>query len=190
MDGANRAHAILGTSGACIATHPSDLAVALVALDAVVQTIGPNGTRTIPIASFFLEPGGTPDREHPLEYGELIAAVDVPGDALAAKSFYLKYRDRESYEFALVSAFTAVRIEDNRVVDVRLALGGVGTIPWRARRAEARLLGAPATPDSFAHAADDELRDAVTREHNAFKVEFAKRVILRALAQATTGGQS
>jgi xanthine dehydrogenase YagS FAD-binding subunit len=189
MDGANRGHAILGTSTACIATHPSDLAVALVALDAVVQTIGPNGTRTIPVESFYLEPGDTPNREHPLEYGELIAAVDVPGNPLGAGSSYLKFRDRESYEFALVSVFAAVRVEENRVADVRLALGGVGTVPWRARRAEARLLGAPATPDSFAAAADDELRGAVTREHNAFKVEFAKRVIMRALGQATNGGQ-
>jgi xanthine dehydrogenase YagS FAD-binding subunit len=189
MDGANRGHAILGTSGACIATHPSDLAVALVALDAVVQTVGPSGARTIPIASFYLQPGDTPDREHPLEYGELIAAVDVPGNPIAASSFYLKFRDRESYEFALVSVFAAVRTDGDRISDVRLALGGVGTVPWRARRAEARLLGAPATVDSFAAAADEELRGAVVREHNAFKVEFAKRVMMRALGHATSGGQ-
>ncbi|HEY7174182.1 MAG TPA: xanthine dehydrogenase family protein subunit M [Micromonosporaceae bacterium] len=190
MDGANRGHAILGTSDHCIATHPSDFAVALVALDAVVQTIGPNGTRTIPIESFYLEPGDTPHLEHPLEYGELIAAVDVPGTPIAAQSSYVKYRDRQSYEFALVSLFTAVSAADGRIEDVRLALGGVGTVPWRARRAEAALRGAPATPDVFAAAADDEMTAAVTREHNAFKVEFAKRVIRRGLAQATGGGMS
>jgi xanthine dehydrogenase YagS FAD-binding subunit len=190
MDGANRAHAILGTSEKCIATHPSDFAVALVALDAVVQTIGPSGARSIQIGSFYLEPGDTPDREHPLEYGELIASVDVPGNPLAADSFYLKFRDRESYEFALVSVFAAARVDQQKqtIAEIRLALGGVGTVPWRARRAEARLTGATATPEEFAAAADDELRDAAPREQNAFKVEFARRVIVRALNQATGRG--
>jgi xanthine dehydrogenase YagS FAD-binding subunit len=173
------------------------MCVALVALDAVVQTIGPSGARSIPIGSFYLEPGDTPEREHPLEYGELIASVDVPGNPLAADSFYLKFRDRESYEFALVSVFAAARVDKQSagtqsIADVRLALGGVGTVPWRARRAEARLTGATATVEEFAAAADVELRDAAPREQNAFKVEFARRVIVRALAQATgigRGGQ-
>ena len=190
MDGANRAHAILGTSDKCIATHPSDLAVALVALDAVVQTVGPSGARSIPIGSFYLEPGDTPDREHPLEYGELIASIDVPGNPLAGDSFYLKFRDRESYEFALVSVFAAARVRNDRVDDLRLSLGGVGTVPWRARRAEARLTGGSATVEDFTAAADEELRDAAPREHNAFKVEFARRVIVRALGQATRGEKS
>jgi xanthine dehydrogenase YagS FAD-binding subunit len=189
MDGANRAHAFLGTSDSCIATHPSDLAVALVALDATVQTIGPDGTRSIPVAEFFLEPGSTPDREHPLGYGELIAAVDVPGTPAAAGSFYWKFRDRQSYEFALVSVFVAARATRNRVAEIRLALGGVGTVPWRARRAEARLRRGQATAVAFAAAADDELAEATPRAGNAFKVEFAKRVMMRALSQAFGGSR-
>jgi len=184
LDGVNRGHAILGTSGHCIATHPSDLAVALVALDAVVHTMGPDGTREIPVDDFFLLPGDTPDVENPLVHGELIVAIDVPDVPVARTSRYVKHRDRASYEFALVSVFTALRVDDaGRVAEVRLALGGVGTRPWRARRAEARLLGAPATPEAFASAADDELRDAVTRPQNAFKVPFAKRAIVRALSE-------
>jgi len=181
MDGANRGHAILGTSSKCIATHPSDVAVALVALDAVVHTVGPSGTRSIAIDDFYLLPGNTPEREHPLEHGELITAIDVP--PLDLQSLYLKFRDRESYEFALVSVFAAMRVADGNVADVRLALGGVGTKPWRARRAEARLAGAPATVESFAAAAEEELRDAEPRQFNGFKVEFAKRAIVRGLTQ-------
>jgi xanthine dehydrogenase YagS FAD-binding subunit len=187
VDGANRGHAILGTSEACIAAHPSDLAVALIALDAVVQTIGPDGTRSIPIAEFYLEPGATPGREHSLGYGELIAAVDVPGTPAAAGSFYWKVRDRQSYEFALVSVFLAGRAGNNRIEEIRLALGGVGTVPWRAHRAEARLRGGPPTPVAFAAAAEDELAAATPRPGNAFKVKLAKRVMMRALGQAFGG---
>lgn len=188
LEGFNRGHAILGTSDKCIATHPSDVAVALVALDAVVRTRGPAGERAIGIDDFFLPPGDTPEREHPLEHGELITAIEVPATPVARRSVYLKFRDRESYEFALASVAAAVRIEDGAVTEVRLALGGVGTKPWRARRAEASLLGQPATRASFAEAARQELAMATPRPLNAFKVELAQRAIVRALTTLTDGG--
>jgi xanthine dehydrogenase YagS FAD-binding subunit len=188
LEGFNRGHAILGTSDTCIATHPSDVAVALVALDAVVHTRGPTGERAIGIDDFFLLPGDTPEREHPLEHGELITAIEVPAAPVARRSVYLKFRDRESYEFALASVAAAVRIEDGAVTEVLLALGGVGTKPWRARRAEASLLGQPATKASFAEAARQELATATPRPLNAFKVELAQRAIVRALTTLTDGG--
>ena len=188
LDGFNRGHAVLGTSDKCIATHPSDVAVALVALDAVVHTRRPAGERAIAIDDFFLLPGDTPEREHPLEHGELITAIEVPATPVARRSVYLKFRDRESYEFALASVAAAVRIEDGAVAEVRLALGGVGTKPWRARRAEASLLGQPATEASFAEAARRELATAAPRPLNAFKVELARRAIVRALTTLTDGG--
>jgi xanthine dehydrogenase YagS FAD-binding subunit len=188
LAGFNRGHAILGTSDKCIATHPSDVAVALVALDAVVHTRGPGGGRAIPIDDFFLLPGDTPEREHPLEHGELIVAIEVPATPAARRSTYLKFRDRESYEFALVSVAVAVRTEDGAIADVRLALGGVGTKPWRARRAERSLLGQPAGEASFAEAARGELAAATPRPLNAFKVELAQRAIVRALTTLTDGG--
>src|SRR5712671_962938 len=123
LNGFNRGHAILGVSDKCIATHPSDVAVALVALDAVVHTRGPGGERAIPIDEFFLLPGDTPQREHPLEHGELIVAIEVPAAPVARHSVYLKFRDRESYEFALVSVAAAVRVQEGAITDVRLALG-------------------------------------------------------------------
>jgi xanthine dehydrogenase YagS FAD-binding subunit len=184
LDGQNRGHAILGTSEHCIATHPSDVAVALVAFDAVVHTIGPSGARIIPIENFYLLPGRTPHIEHPLEHGELIVAIEVPPLPVARGSLYLKFRDRQSYEFALVSVLSALLVQDGRITEVRLALGGVGTTPWRARRAEAQLVGAPATAGSFAAAAAAELDAAVLHEHNAFKQELAQRAIVRGLEQA------
>src|SRR5260221_11065019 len=144
LDGFNRGHAILGTSDKCIATHPSDVAVALVALDAVVHSRGPAGERAIPIDDFFLLPVDTPEREHPLEHGELITAIEVPATPVARQSAYLKFRDRESYEFALVSVAAAARVEDGVVAEVRLALGGGGTKPWGGRRAQLSLLRKPA----------------------------------------------
>ena len=187
LDGFNRGHAVLGTSDKCIATHPSDVAVALVAMDAVVHTRGPAGERAIAIDDFFLLPGDTPEREHPLEHGELITAIEVPAAPVARRSLYLKFRDRESYEFALASVAAAVRIEGGAVAEVRLALGGVGTKPWRARRAEASLFGQPATEASFAEAARRELATATPRPLNAFKVELAQRAIVRALTTLTDG---
>ena len=187
LEGVNRGHAILGTSGSCIATHPSDVAVALVALDAVVRTRGPLGDRAIAIDDFFLLPGDTPQREHPLEHGELIVAIEVPAAPVTRQSAYLKFRDRESYEFALVSVAAAMRVEDGMVAEVRLALGGVATKPWRARRAERSLLGQPAERASFAAAAAEELSAAVTRPANAFKAELAQRAMIRALAATAKG---
>jgi xanthine dehydrogenase YagS FAD-binding subunit len=188
LDGLNRGHAILGTSEHCIATHPSDVAVALVAFDALVHTAGPSGDRRIPIDDFYLLPGDTPDRENPLEHGELITAIELPPADVARRSIYLKFRDRQSYEFALVSVCAALRVQDGIIAEVRLALGGVGTKPWRARHAEARLTGAPATAESYADAAAAELSAATARRHNAFKVELAQRAIVRGLTQAARGG--
>jgi xanthine dehydrogenase YagS FAD-binding subunit len=187
LDGFHRGHAILGTSDKCIATHPSDVAVALAALDAVVLTRGPSGERAIGIDDFFLLPGDTPEREHPLEHGELITAIEVPAAPVARRSVYLKFRDRQSYEFALASVAAAIRVENGTVAEVRLALGGVATKPWRARRAEASLLGQPATEASFAAAARQELAQATPRQQNAFKVELAQRAIVRALNTLMNG---
>jgi xanthine dehydrogenase YagS FAD-binding subunit len=187
LDGFHRGHAVLGTSDKCIATHPSDVAVALAALDAVVHTRGPSGERAIGIDDFFLLPGDTPQREHPLEHGELITAIEVPAAPVARHSLYLKFRDRQSYEFALASVAAAIRVEDGTVAEVRLALGGVATKPWRARRAEASLLGQPATEASFAAAARQELAQATPRQQNAFKVVLAQRAIVRALNTLTNG---
>ena len=190
LDGISRGHAILGTSEHCIATHPSDLAVPLVAFDAIVHTVGPAGTRMIPIDDFYLAPGTTPEVEHPLAHGELIVAVELPPLPLAQGSLYLKYRDRQSYEFALVSVAAAVAVEDGVVSAARLALGGVGTVPWRARLAEQHLVGAPATAERFAAAAAAELAAATTRPDNAFKVALARRAIVRGLTRAVEGGRS
>jgi xanthine dehydrogenase YagS FAD-binding subunit len=187
LDGFNRSHAILGTSEHCIATHPSDVAVAFVALDAVVHTRSTTGTRSIAIDDFFLLPGDTPAKEHPLEHGELIVAIEVPAAAVARGSIYLKFRDRESYEFALVSVGAAMRIEDGVIAEVRLALGGVATKPWRARLAEQSLLGKAPKRASFAEAARAELAPAVAREFNGFKIEFARRAMIRALTTVATG---
>jgi xanthine dehydrogenase YagS FAD-binding subunit len=189
LEGFNRGHAVLGTSEHCIATHPSDVAVALVAFDAVVETVGPGGARSLPIDDFFLLPGDTPHVEHPIEHGELLVAIDVPPVPVAGRSVYLKVRDRASYEFALVSVAAALEVRDGAVADVRLALGGVGTKPWRARRAEAELLGGPADETSFRRAAAVELAAAVVREHNAFKVELAQRAVVRALVASLEGRQ-
>ena len=188
IEGINRGHAILGTSESCIATHPSDVAVALVAFDAVVHTVGPDGAREIPIDDFYLLPGTTPHLEHPLAHGELITAIDLPSSAVAERSLYLKFRDRQSYEFALVSVAAAIDVNDGVVSDVRVALGGVGTKPWRARQAEHALLGGPADPASFAAAAAKELTAAETRTQNAFKVQLAERAIVRGLTKALEGG--
>ncbi|MCI2423252.1 xanthine dehydrogenase family protein subunit M [Saccharopolyspora sp. K220] len=189
LDGFNRGHAILGTSEHCIATHPSDVAVALVALDAVVHVEGTRGARTIPIDDFFLLPGDTPEREHPLEHGELINAIDVPPLPMARRSLYLKVRDRESYEFALTSVAAVLRVDNGVIGGVRLALGGVATKPWRAHRAEELLIGQPAEADSFARAARAELAQATPRAHNAFKIELAQRAMIRALESAKRMGE-
>ena len=186
--GLNRGHAILGTSEHCIATHPSDVAVALVAFDAVVHTLGPGGARQIAIDDFYLLPDRTPDVEHPLHHGELIVAIELPPLDVARDSLYLKFRDRQSYEFALVSVAAALKVRDGTIADARLALGGVGTKPWRARRAEAELLGGPATADWFAAAAAAEFASAQGLGYNAFKIELGKRAIVRGLTDAMKRG--
>ncbi|MFJ9467951.1 FAD binding domain-containing protein [Streptomyces caniferus] len=188
LEGVHRGHAILGTSEHCIATHPSDMAVALVALDAVVHVEGAHGSRSVPVDDFFLLPGDTPEREHPLTPGELITAIEVPPAPVARGSLYLKVRDRESYEFALASAAAALALEDGVIREVRLALGGVATKPWRARRAEEALVGQRADEDVFARAAAAELAPAVTRPMNAFKAELARRTVIRALRTVAAQG--
>ena len=181
LDGYNRIHAVLGTSAHCIATHPSDMAVALVALDARVRVMGPAGERVISLGALHRLPGDRPDRETTLEPGELIIAVDVPPLAFASRSLYLKVRDRASFAFALASAAVAVDVRDGTVRDARIALGGVGTKPWRAAGAEEALRGRRAGRDAYRAAADAALAGAVPRAHNAFKIELAKRTLVRAL---------
>ncbi len=184
IDGFNRIHAILGASPACVATHPSDLCVALAALDAVVHVEGPAGARSLELVELHRLPGGRPDIETALAPGELITAVELPALALAARSTYRKVRDRSSYAFALVSVAAALDVaEDGTVRDVRLALGGVAHKPWRARTAEAALRGRPATRASFLAAAEAELADAAPLSHNGFKVELARRTIVAVLGE-------
>jgi xanthine dehydrogenase YagS FAD-binding subunit len=181
VTGAARMHAILGTSEHCIAVHASDLCVSLVALDAVVHIRGAGGERSVPLTEFYVVPGKRPDIENVLEHGELITAIEVPMLPVGARSGYLKVRDRASYEFALTSAAAALLIEDGTIVRARLALGGVGTMPWRAHEAEEILHGAPATGRTFRAAAQAALGDPFTVAGTAFKVELAERTIVRIL---------
>ena len=184
-DGYHRNLAILGASEACIATHPSDMAVAMVALDAVVRVLGPNGERTIPLVNFHRLPGDEPRRDTVLERGELITAVDLPPLAFATRSHYRKVRDRASYAFALVSVAAAIDVADGVVRDVRIAFGGVAHVPWRATKAESVLRGAPVTEESFRQAADAELADAQPLRDNAFKVPLARNTLVRTLLDLT-----
>jgi xanthine dehydrogenase YagS FAD-binding subunit len=180
-EGYHRELAILGASESCIATHPSDMAVALVALDAVVRTFGPNGERAIPLVDVHRLPGAEPERDTALGHGELITAVDLPPLAFATRSHYRKVRDRASFAFALVSVAAALDVADGVVRDVRLALGGVAPKPWRAWKAETALRGGPATEDVFRRAAEAELADAQPLPGNAFKVPLARNLIVRTL---------
>jgi xanthine dehydrogenase YagS FAD-binding subunit len=183
LEGYNRELAILGASEACVATHPSDMAVAMAALDAVVRTQGPDGERTIPLTDLHRLPGEEPQRDTVLMHGELITAVDLPPLAFATNSRYRKVRDGRSYQFALVSVAAALDVADGMVRDVRIALGGVAHKPWRATRAEEALRGAPATEDSFRRAAEAELAGARPLAGNAFKVPLARNVIVGTLAE-------
>jgi xanthine dehydrogenase YagS FAD-binding subunit len=187
--GENRLHAILGWSEHCIATHPSDLCVPLVALDALVEIEGPGGAREISLEALHCLPGETPERETVLAPGELIVAVRLHtgGATLAANSRYLKVRERTSYAFAVVSAFAGLELDGGTIRQARLALGGVAARPWRARNAEASLEGAPATPAAFTRAADIALAEARPSGDNAFKIELARRLIVRALRDALAG---
>jgi xanthine dehydrogenase YagS FAD-binding subunit len=183
--GFNRSHAILGGSDHCVATHPSDFAVALTALDAVIQVRGARGDREFPISELYLEPGATPERETSLGSGELIIAVKLPHSSSNGRSLYLKVRDRKSFEFALASAAVAAEVTDGRLRNVRIALGGVGTRPWRARSAEALLEGKPPSALAFSAAAEEALATAKTLHHNAFKVPLAKKTLVQALQRLT-----
>jgi xanthine dehydrogenase YagS FAD-binding subunit len=185
IDGANRTLAILGTSEYCIATNPSDMNVALAALEATIHVQGVKGERSIPFADFHLLPGNTPQRETVLEPGDLITHVTLPPPASGSRSFYLKLRDRASYEFALASAAVVITVADGTVARARMALGGVGTKPWRSTEAEALLTGQPVGDPAFRRAADAALRDAKPQSQNGFKVELAKRCLVYALKQAT-----
>ena len=187
--GENRLHAILGWSDSCIATHPSDFCVPLVALDAVVEIEGKAGRREIPLEKFHRLPGDTPQRENMLEPGEIIVALRLPGEAahFAAHARYLKVRERTSYAFAVVSAAAALRVEGDRIADARVALGGVAAKPWRAREAEAILAGARVDSALFHRAAEAALADAKPSGDNAFKIELARRIVVRALALAAAG---
>jgi xanthine dehydrogenase YagS FAD-binding subunit len=187
LDGYNRSHAVLGVSGECIAAFPGDMPVALTALDAVVRTRRPGGReRSIPITDFYVSYGEDPAKETVLEHGELITAVELPATPWFSRSHYLKVRDRASYEFALSSAAVALEIESGRIHNARVALGGIATKPWRSRDAEGALVGASATESTYQAAAQAALAGARPRQHNAFKVELARRTLARALAKAAS----
>ncbi len=181
LDGYNRGHALLGTSDRCIATHPSDMCVALAALDAIVHTQGPKGTRQVPIGEFHVAYGDDPARESVLQHGELITAVELPAVEFFRRSHYLKVRDRTAFEFALASAAVALEITDGTIRSARVALGGVATKPWRSHEAEKVLVGARAGDETYTAAAQAALQGARPQKHNAFKVPLAKQVLVRAL---------
>jgi xanthine dehydrogenase YagS FAD-binding subunit len=183
IEGHNKDHAILGASEHCVATHPSDMAVAMTALEAFVNVHGPDGERRIPIEDLHRLPGDEPERDTTLEHGELITAVDLPPLDFAVNSKYRKVRERASYAFALVSVAAALDVEDGVVRDVRLALGGVAHKPWRATKAEEALRGEPAGEENFRAAAEIELEDARPLRENAFKVPLARNVITRTLLE-------
>jgi xanthine dehydrogenase YagS FAD-binding subunit len=185
IGGYNRMLAILGTSEHCIATNPSDQNVALMALDAVVHIEGVKGERAVPIEKFYLVPGSTPQLETVLEPGDLVTDVTLPKMPADAKSVYLKLRDRASYEFALASAAIVMKQNSGRIDFIRIAMGGVGTKPWRSVEAEKILLGKPATPSNFAAAAEGALHSAKPQSQNGFKVELAKRCLVHAMDQAS-----
>lgn len=187
VTGANRTHAVLGTSEKCVATHASDVAVALVALDAELTLARAEGTRTVRLADFYRVPGETPEVENGLRPGELVTEVVVPRLAWARRSTYVKVRDRASYEFALCSAAVAMDIRDSRVVDARVAAGGVATVPWRLTAVEEALRGAPATAEAFEEATSAAADGAIPLSRNGFKVPLLRRTVVRALIEVSRG---
>jgi len=189
LDGFNRIHAIFGTSENCIATNPSDMNVALTALDSMIRVSGRNGERTIPFEDFHLVPGESPQRETLLEKGDLITAVDIPASSFAANSLYLKVRDRASYEFALASVALAIEMSDGRIANARMAFGGVATKPWRARNVEQVLTGSEPSEDLFERAARAAVEGALPRRDNAFKVELLQRAVVKALRVLRQAGK-
>jgi xanthine dehydrogenase YagS FAD-binding subunit len=184
--GSNRTLAVLGTSEHCIATNPSDMCVAMAALEVTIHVQGPKGSRAIPLGEFHLLPGNTPNRETVLEPGDLITHVTLPPPVAGSKQVYLKLRDRASYEFALASAAVVLTIAGGNVTRARIALGGVGTKPWRSPEAEAALAGQPANEASFRNAATAAMRDAKPQSENGFKIELARRCLAHALQMAAT----
>jgi xanthine dehydrogenase YagS FAD-binding subunit len=188
IGGFTRSHAVLGTSDHCIATNPSDMNVALIALEAVVHIKGPSGARTVQFGDFHVVPGDHPEREHVLVPGELITHVELPAKAFSARSHYLKVRDRASYAFALASAAVALEMRGSTIVDARIALGGVATKPWRSREAEVLLSAKPATEAVFRAAAEAALTGARGQKDNQFKIELAKRTLVRALTETVKRG--
>jgi len=187
IDGLNRMNAILGTSDACIAVHPSDMCVALAALEATVHVAGPRGERAIAFADFHRLPGDTPQRDSNLETDELITAIELPPRGFTSNYTYLKIRDRLSYAFALVSVAAGLELDGDTIKDARFALGGVAHKPWRNAQAEAALRGQPASEPTFTRAADLVVSDAKGFGHNAFKIDLARRTLVRALSQAARG---
>ncbi|POR43870.1 xanthine dehydrogenase family protein subunit M [Methylobacterium sp. V23] len=187
IGGVNRIHAIFGTSPSCIATHPSDMCVALAALEATVRVAGPGGERTIPFADFHRLPGDTPERDTTLAADEIVLSVDLPDEDFGAHHTYLKLRDRLSYAFALVSVAAVIKLDGDTIRTARFALGGVAHKPWRNRDAEASLIGKPATAETFAAAAEIVVAEAQPQSENVFKIELARRAIARGLAQAAAG---
>ncbi|MGW3983034.1 FAD binding domain-containing protein [Streptomyces mirabilis] len=181
LQGFNRTHAILGTSEHCVATHPSDVAVAFAALEASVHLLGPDGQRSVPFAGFLLKPGSTPSREQAVQPGELITAVEIPAHPRPLKSGYLKVRDRQSYEFALTSAAIALHIRGGVIREAKVAAGGVGTVPWKLPAVEQQLIGERPSKALWAEAAERAADGARPLEHNRFKVELLKRTVERQL---------
>lgn len=191
LKGINRMHAIFGWSEQCVAVHPSDMCIALAALDAMVKVQGPDGkVRTIPFLDYHRLPADTPQKDNNLNSGEIITAIEIPKNNFANTSYYLKVRDRASYAFALVSVAAALELDGNQIKQVRVALGGVAHKPWRATAAEKFLVGKEATEANFKEAAALEMKQAKALEHNGFKIELGQRAISRALMQAKTGGKA
>ncbi|MBC3786499.1 FAD binding domain-containing protein [Spirosoma utsteinense] len=191
LEGINRLHAIFGWSEKCVAVYPSDMAIALAALDAFVRVKRPNGEeRSIPFTDFHRLPGDTPEQDTNLAHGELITAIDLPQNKFADRSYYLKVRDRASYAFALISVAAALEVTGNTIVQARIAMGGVSHKPWRALTAEKMLVGKEATAENFKRAADAEMAAAKPLEHNKFKVELGNRSIVLALQMAMNGGKA
>jgi xanthine dehydrogenase YagS FAD-binding subunit len=186
MSGFNRSHAVLGTSDKCIATHPSDLAVALTALDAKLNVRGASGARAVSFADLHTLPGEHPERENTLRAGDVILSIDVPPLAYAKHSMYLKVRDRASFAFALAAAAVALDVQSGQIRNARVALGGVGTKPWRSHEAERALVGKPATMTTFSAAAKAAMAGARPHKDNAFKVELAQRTLVRALSEVVS----
>ncbi|MEV0641613.1 xanthine dehydrogenase family protein subunit M [Streptomyces sp. NPDC050619] len=180
-EGFNRSHAILGTSDSCVATHPSDVAVAFAALEARVHLLGPDGERQVPFAGFLLRPGSTPQHEQALRRGELITAVEIPAHPRPLKSGYLKVRDRQSYEFALTSAAVALHIRGGLIREAKVAAGGVGTVPWKLPAVERHLIGERPSESLWAEAAEQATEGARPLQHNRFKVELLQRTVARQL---------